>query len=186
MPSEREGAGDAPVMLAGDAEREHAIGLLQDAVVVGRLTLTEFGDRVGNAQVARTDRDLQALVVDLPPVPAVSAAVAPMVQRAIFSRLERRGPWNIPVRSSWRSIFGTVVLDLRQARLAGPDSELVISNVFGTVTVVVPDGVAVEVTGGGMFASQVIDTPALPPPAGAPTLRIRASGPGGTLYVRSS
>ena len=87
-------------ILASDAEREHSIVLLRDAVTSGRLTLEEFSERVGQAQVARTDRDLAALTVDLP-----SVAPAP---------------------------------------------------------------------------------PAWPPPPGAPRLRIRVRGPGGTLHVRSS
>jgi hypothetical protein len=36
-----------------------------------------------------------------------------------------------------------------------------------------------------MFASQVIEPPAAAPVPGSPRLRIRVSGPGGTLYVRS-
>ena len=91
----------------------------------------------------------------------------------------------MPERSSWRSLFGTIVLDLREARLAGPEVELDIYNLFGTVTVIVPAGVQLDVEGGGAFASQVIEPPSMSPPDGAPRLRIRASGPGGTLYVRA-
>ena len=58
-------------------------------------------------------------------------------------------------------------------------------NLFGTVTVIVPEGVEVSVDGGGMFASQVIDSPQVPPVRDAPKLLIHASGPGGTLYVRT-
>jgi hypothetical protein len=104
---------------------------------------------------------------------------------AFCSRLVRRGPWELAERSSFRSIFGTIALDLRQARLAGPEVELAIHNVFGTVTVIVPEGIAVNVEGGGLFASQVIDSPSVAAVAGAPVLRIRCTGPGGTLYVRT-
>jgi Domain of unknown function (DUF1707)/Cell wall-active antibiotics response 4TMS YvqF len=176
---------DQPVR-ASDAEREHSIVLLREAVTSGRLTLEEFSDRVGRAQIARTDRDLAELTVDLPGV-APDLPAAPAVRhRALFSRLVRRGVFELPAQSSWRSVFGTIVLDLRQARLEGPDVGLEIYNLFGTVTVVVPPGVAVDVEGGGWFASQVLEPPAWPAPPGAPRLRIRLSGPGGTLYVRSS
>ena len=37
-----------------------------------------------------------------------------------------------------------------------------------------------------MFASQVLEPPAWAPPPGAPRLKLRVGGPGGTLYVRSS
>jgi hypothetical protein len=179
-------ADELPI-LASDAEREHSVVLLRDAVTSGRLTLEEFSDRVGHAQLARTDRELAALTVDLPAhAPAPSPAPAVVKHRALCSRLERRGAWELPPRSSWRSLFGTIVLDLREARMEGPEVELEIYNLFGTVTVIAPPGVAVDVSGGGAFASQVLEPQPWQPPPGAPRLRIRASGPGGTLYVRSS
>ncbi len=177
--------GNESPILASDAEREQSIVRLRDAVTSGRLTLEEFSDRVGRVHVARTDRDLAALTVDLPSTaPALPPAPA-IGHRALFSKLVRRGAFELPARSSWRSLFGTIVLDLRQARLEGPEIELEIYNLFGTVTVLVPPGVIVDVEGGGAFASQVLEPPEWLPPAGAPRLRIRTSGPGGTLYVRA-
>ncbi|HUA07176.1 MAG TPA: DUF1707 domain-containing protein [Solirubrobacteraceae bacterium] len=176
---------DLPAIRVSDEERERSIVLLRDAVVSGRLTLEEFSERVGRAQVARTDHELTALTADLPAQAPVPAVITPAQHRALFSKLVRRGSWEMPERSSWRSLFGTIVLDLSEARLAGPEVELDIYNLFGTVTVLVPAGVQLDVEGGGAFASQVIEPPSRPPPAGAPRLRIRASGPGGTLYVRA-
>ena len=49
----------------------------------------------------------------------------------------------------------------------------------------VPEGVEISIEGGGMFASQHIETSNAPLVPGAPLIRIRASGPGGTLYVRT-
>jgi hypothetical protein len=136
-------------------------------------------------------RDLPQPPAAPAPAPASAQAPAPAPApagarySALFSRVVRRGPWELAQRSSFRSIFGTIALDLRQARLAGPDVELEIYNLFGTVTVIVPEGIAVSVEGGGLFASQVIDSPQLPPVRDAPKLLIHASGPGGTLYVRT-
>ena len=178
---------DPPPILASDAEREHSIALLRDGVVEGRLTLEEFSDRVSRAQTARTDRELTALTADLPALPSPSAPQpAPARYRATVSKLVRRGVWEIPARSKWRCMCGTIVLDLSEGRLPGPEVELEIFNAFGTVTVLVPAGIAVEVEGGGMFASQVLEPPAWPPPPGAPRLKIRVGGPGGTLYIRAS
>jgi hypothetical protein len=53
------------------------------------------------------------------------------------------------------------------------------------VTVIVPDGVEVVVRGGGLFASQKIESPERPPVTGGPSLMIDARGPGGTLHVRT-
>jgi len=174
-------------MLASDAERERSIALLRGAVGEGRLTLEEFSERVGLAQAARTDTELAELARDLPSDRAGSArpAVVSEEHRAFCSHLIRSGPWSLPDRSSWRSIFGTIDLDLRQARLADPEITLEVYNLFGTVTVIVPEGVEVVVRGGGLFASQKIESPARLPIAGGPRLTIHTRGPGGTLHVRT-
>jgi hypothetical protein len=175
-------------ILASDAEREHSITQLRDAAGEGRLTLEEFSDRVGLAQSARTDQDLARLTRDLPATPTAvspSPAASGQQHRAFCSHLTRSGPWSLPSRSSWRSIFGTIDLDLRQARLAGPETALEVYNLFGTVTVIVPEGIEVIVRGGGLFASQKIESPERPPIAGAPRLTIDTRGPGGTLHVRT-
>src|ERR1700729_96875 len=179
-----------PAILAGDAEREHSTQLLSQAVVEGRLTLEEFSDRVERAQAARTREELTTLTQDLPAAPSAtttSTEIVPAQQRhvAFCSRLVRSGPWELAAVSEFRSIFGTITLDLSQARLAGPEGELQIFNLFGTVTIIVPESVDVSVSGGGMFASQVIQPHTARPVPGAPKLRINARGPGGTLYVRT-
>lgn len=185
-----------PAILAGDAEREQSTQLLSRAVVEGRLTLEEFSDRVERAQAARTRDELATLTRDLPAAPAATPAtpatapstdLAPAQERhvAFCSRLVRSGPWELAARSEFRSIFGTITLDLSQARLAGPEVELQIYNLFGTVTIIVPESVDVSVSGGGMFASQVVQPHTAPPVPGAPKLRIVTRGPGGTLYVRT-
>jgi hypothetical protein len=175
-----------PALLVSDDERERTATRLRDAVVDGRLTLEEFSDRVGRAQMARTEPDLTALVADLPSESRVVALSADgMRHRAICSRIVRRGAWALPAKASFRSYFGTIDLDLRQATLHGDVVDLAIYNLFGTVSLIVPEGIEVRVEGGGAFASQVIDPPAAPAVPGSPQLRIRVSGPGGTLYVRT-
>lgn len=174
-----------PALLAGDADRERSVELLTRAVVEGRLTLEEFSERVGTAQAARTQDELLVLTRDIPETaPAVVTPDHPR-HRVIMSKLVRSGPLELVPRSAFRCVFGTIVLDLSQARLTGPDTLLEIYNLFGTVTIRVPEGVEVSVEGGGAFASQVIEPPSAAPPPGAPRLRISTSGPGGTLYVRS-
>src|SRR6202042_1856646 len=126
------------------------------------------------------DLELAALSRDLPTSPAsrdTTPAPPGERQRAFGSRISRSGPWPLPARASYSSIFGTINLDLRQARLSADVTELDVFNLFGTVTVIVPEGVEVSVDGGGLFASQVIDTPQVPPVHDAPKLRIHASGP---------
>jgi hypothetical protein len=174
-----------PAILASDAERERTVDVLRGAVVEGRLTLEEFSDRVGLAHAARTDQDLATLGSDLPATRHDGALQDTVRHLAFCSRLSRVGPWDLPARSSYRCIFGTINLDLRQARLGAAETSIEIDNLFGTVTLLVPEGVRVEVQGGGAFASQDIQSPSTAPVADAPVLRIRARGPGGTLHIRS-
>jgi hypothetical protein len=174
-------------ILASDVERERSVSTLRDAVAEGRLTLEEFSQRVDLAYAARTDLELSTLVRDLPARrdETLSPGTETEEHRAFCSHLTRTGPWSPPPRSSWRSIFGTIDLDLRQARLVSADIVLDVFNLFGTVTVIVPEGVEVVVRGGGLFASQKIDAPVREPIPGGPRLIIDTRGPGGTLHVRT-
>jgi hypothetical protein len=180
------GGAEGGDLRASDREREQAVAKLRDAVVDGRLTLEEFTERVGLAHQTPQRRELERLVADLPAAQAPPEAPVETAHRAIFSELTRRGRWRVPPRSAYRSIFGTIELDLRDATLSGELTELDVYNFFGTVTVIVPVGAAVEVEGGGVLASQKLQTPAHPVVADAPRLLIRARGAGGTLYVRGS
>ena len=59
----------------GDAEREQAIGYLQEHMAQGRLDGAEFDERLSQAFAARTAADLRPLFEDLPePRPAVGLA----------------------------------------------------------------------------------------------------------------
>jgi hypothetical protein len=136
---------------------------------------------VEKAELARTQGELEPLTADLP---ATGSAQEVLHQRAIASRLERRGRFELAPRSTLTCIAGTVVLDLGKATLHGPESELRVRNWFGTITLVVPRGVHVEVDGGGAFGTREVDLPDTGPVANAPRLRIRTSGPFGTLRIR--
>ncbi|SDY70612.1 protein of unknown function [Asanoa ishikariensis] len=54
---------------ASDDDRQRVVELLQQHTAVGRLSLDEFTDRVGNAYAASTLRDLSVVTSDLPPLP---------------------------------------------------------------------------------------------------------------------
>jgi hypothetical protein len=181
-------AAGPPAIRISTAERQAAIAILQEAVVDGRLTLEEYSDRVGVAVGARTDRDLQALTADLPRplargVPTSSSTV--VEHRAVCSHIVRRGPLALDAESKYSSWFGTVDLDLRQATLPAADVSIDVKNVFGTVTVLVPEGVDVRMEGGGLMSSEHVDISNSAVVPGAPVIRVRVSGIGGTVYVRT-
>ncbi len=137
---------------ASDDERRATTERLGEAAAEGRLTLEEHAERV-EAALAATHRDqLDRLTDDLPgagPVPAVrrgtapeaaGTADAPVRTLSVFGDVRRSGTWPVPSRGAWRSVFGDVRLDLRQATLEASVTELDISTTFGDVEVLVPAG----------------------------------------------
>jgi hypothetical protein len=70
-----------PAPRIGDAERDRAVGYLQEHMAQGRLDGAEFDERLTRALSARTEADLEPLFVDLPePRPSTGlATTAPYV-----------------------------------------------------------------------------------------------------------
>jgi Domain of unknown function (DUF4190)/Domain of unknown function (DUF1707) len=68
---------DATRMLAANADRERAIGVLQGGFAEGRLTKAEYDDRTARVYAARTYGELGALVADLPAGPLAGVAHHP-------------------------------------------------------------------------------------------------------------
>jgi Domain of unknown function (DUF1707) len=65
----------APAPRIGDAERDRAVGYLQEHMAQGRLDGAEFDERLTRALSARTEADLQPLFADLPePRPSTGLA----------------------------------------------------------------------------------------------------------------
>lgn len=56
----------ADYMRIGDAERDQAVGMLQEHHATGRLGAEEFDDRMSRALVARTMSEIHELFLDLP------------------------------------------------------------------------------------------------------------------------
>ena len=177
-------APDPPDIRATDDDRERAAVALADASAAGSLTFEELAERVGRAHAARTRAELAVLTADLPAAVPPSVPAAPVRHRAIASRLSLRGHWTLPPRPSFLCLAGTLEIDLREVSGAGPALDLELTNWFGTVTVVVPEGTRVELDPGGISATHDVRAGG-PPAPGAPTVRLRTRGGFGTTRVRS-
>jgi hypothetical protein len=170
-------------LLASDADREIALALLREASVDGRLTLEDLAERAEMVQVARTRDDVAAATAGL--APALPARTEGVVrQRAVLSSIDRGGRWRLAPRNRFSAILGSITLDMREAVLPGPEVEIDTRAVMGSIVILVPEGVHVEVTGGGPLSSQEVRVEGAPP-EGAPVIRIRHRGALGTLGVRS-
>jgi hypothetical protein len=177
-----------PAVRASDAEREAAMGRLRDAAAEGRLTFEELADRIEAAAGAVTREDLERLTADLPagPTPTHSAEVAQLPTRAstVFGDVRRAGAWAVPAEGKWESLFGDVVLDLREARVSAPEVHIDAGTIFGDVDLLVPEGVAVEVRSRTLFGDIKQDAAEAAPP-GAPRIVLTGGTVFGDVRVRS-
>jgi hypothetical protein len=158
---------DTPDLRASDADREAAVAHLRDAAGEGRLSLDELTQRVEAATAARTQGELAALTADLPapgtvapgagPAP-YAAPAGPAHQWSVFGDLKRTGGWTIGADTRWNTVFGDIVLDLRQATLPAAELHINATTVFGDIDLRVPEGVAVDVRAHTTFGDVRHDT----------------------------
>lgn len=125
-----------PETRVSDAERNRVADLLHRAVGEGRLTLTEFEDRVGAVWAARTYAELESVTADLP-TPAVPQTLD---LRSRSSPLKRTGRWVVPSKVSVEARASGVKLDLTEAVITSPTVEVSLAVKSSSVTVVLPPG----------------------------------------------
>lgn len=143
------------------AERERTIARLQDAVAADHLDLDELDLRLEAAIRAKTPAELAVLTADLPELPStalVPASTPPRAEtpadlKAVFSSVTRRGRRPMPRTLSAKAVFGSVLIDLREATFEPGVSTLTCKAVFGSIEVLAPPHVRVEVEGSGVFGS---------------------------------
>jgi class 3 adenylate cyclase len=194
---------------ASDAERQKVIELLRHHTGAGRLTLDEFADRAGDVYAAVTREDLAQVVVDLPDgvrpevgptaATATSASVSPSVGSvetrprdakrrrfvAIMGSAESRGRWRAPAEMSAFAFWGGVKLDLRSAMIESAVVDIRAWSIMGSVEVVVPPGIPVELHGLVVMGSSASRVRVEDPIPGAPLVRIHARGLWGSVLARN-
>jgi hypothetical protein len=156
-----------------DGDRERVAELLQRACGEGRLTLEEFSVRVGAVWAAETDADLARTTDGLAAQPIVGSSSTVDKVLTVFSQTTRRGRWRMRDRTvRAHTVFGSAEFDLR-AVLTGADViEITGTVTFGELTVIVPEGVEVDLTGLSAFSSREIKLAPLPRVPGTPVVRI--------------
>ena len=160
--------------------RDHVIQQLSAGFAGDRFEVEELERRLSLAHSAESPRDLDALVVDLEPTRLALVPARPL--RVIMGSVERRGPWVVPQYLATRVVCGSVVLDLREARLAPGVTTIDVHVTMGNVEVIVPPGMAVEIEASSMFGN--IEQQTDPAPlTGGPVVRITGRVKLGNLEV---
>jgi len=138
----------APVIRASDGDREAVAAQLNEAVGDGRLTLEEFGERLDRAYAARTRSALAPLTADLPAIgPVHGPEKLRRVMLGIFWDSRRAGPQPLEDEITAIALLGDAVIDLRGAKATSEEITIRAYALLNDVDVIVPEGVAVEVSG---------------------------------------
>lgn len=176
-----------PGLRASDQDRERTVEQLRRHVTDGSLTLDEFAERVDVALSARTQSELEPLVADLAtaPVPKGRRLKARRWVIAVMGGSQAKGRWRVGGSVRVVAVMGGCTLDLRRAEIDTPEVRITAVAVWGSVDVIVPEGIDVELGGMPIMGGKkirVADVPVLP---GSPLISVRAFPVMGGVTVRS-
>jgi hypothetical protein len=168
------GAG-APVIRASDGDREAAAARLNEAAGDGRLTLQEFSERLDRAYAARTHAELAPLTADLPAVDPVSGpGRLRRVMLGLFWDSRRAGPQPLEDEITAIALLGDAVIDLRGAKATSKEITIRAYALLNDVDVIVPEGIAVELSGVAVVGDNRNTT--RPVPAGTSRFVVKIHG----------
>jgi hypothetical protein len=183
-------------------DRERVVERLRQAAGEGRLDIDELEERLERAFAAKTYRDLQPLLADLPgrhgsaprphpadadvfaprpvhPVAPFSTALGgtPTVTRsqAVLGDQRRTGLWVVPTHYTASALLGSVLLDLREASFAEREVTISCTVFLGEVKIrVAPDVTVIDDATTTILgeAKQRTSRDLPPPPPGGPVLRV--------------
>lgn len=168
---------------ASDADRDRIVDALAAASAEGRLTLEEYAERSEIALAARTLGDLAGLTADLPAAPRSDAVAIPEEITAVLGNESRKGPWVVPPRLAVRSVLGDCHLEMQQAVIRQHVTTIDATVRFGTVTIFVPDGIDVRMTGKAVLGAKSSQLQGEPRP-GAPVILVHCDVRFGAVTVR--
>ncbi|MEY2569150.1 MAG: hypothetical protein QOE35_3679 [Actinomycetota bacterium] len=183
--------GRPPSVRISDDERQQTVEVLRAHCTDGRLTLDEFSDRVGLVYEAKTSGDLELVTADLPV--ATRPARPPDGRRrqpvrsavAIFSGHRQTGRWRPGETMGTVAIMGSVELDMRDAEFDHAVIHVNATAIMGSVEIIVPEGLEVELTGFNLMGSKESRVADAPGRVGMPTLRVNAFVMMGSVLVRN-
>ncbi|MEU9704866.1 DUF1707 domain-containing protein [Streptomyces sp. NPDC047981] len=175
---------------ASHDDREAVVERLRDAAAEGRLDFDELDERLGLALTAKTHAELAVLTADLPAPESASASAAagslpPLLLKGGLNGASRGpGRWEVPARVIARGGLGGVKIDFSRVECRLPEVEVEAYGEAAGVTVIVPDGWAVDTGGmdpgiGGLKDRTTGDR--LP---GTPLIRLTGSGGMAGVVVR--
>lgn len=132
-------------------EIDDAVHQLQIAFGDGRLDENDFDERMKKALLAKTRGELSELFVDLEiqsqPLSKEHYRLLRAKKFILMSSIEHKGKFVLPKNYQLTAVMGSVVLDLREARLESNECEIHITSLMSGVEIIVPKGIRIELHG---------------------------------------
>ncbi len=169
-----------------DAEREQVVARLGSAVSEGRLTLSEFEERVAAVLRSRTYGEVEPYLADLPVAGSQSVVRDVVELRNHASGLKRTGRWIVPRRLVLNSKAGATKLNFVEAVFTSAGVEIDIDVTASSVELVLPRGASADVDDVEMFSSSLKSKVLSPndPGATGPRFAVRGRQKASSLKVR--
>lgn len=187
-------------MRIGDRERRATDDRLCAALDDGVLTLVEYDERTRQCWASRTQRELDALVADLPPATTTAIGTpartedrpAPVAHTPFHERVGRA---IVPIVLAGVALFvgghlvtaddGAAIFGNRTVQVAQGAGEVEVATLFGRTEVVVPPGTVARTTGAIIFGSTRCEAACQSPPNGMtlPEVLVDANGAFGSVEV---
>lgn len=137
------------------AAQERVVAILTRHFSNDLLTEAELEARLQRVYAATSNSELEAVISDLPAVPAAPASSVPAAAdstiKALFSGQERKIVSLVPREVRIRARLGYVELDLTRARFAPGVTTIDVRAFMGYVQIRFPPGVRVESEGHAVF-----------------------------------
>jgi hypothetical protein len=104
---------------------------------------------------------------------------------SVLAQSNRRDRWTVAPHTSMFTLLARSFFDFRQAETTGKAVEIAVTCVFGKVTLVVPEGTDVQLSGISFLASATSDVASSDEPSSRPKLIVTAHTVFGKLCVRT-
>jgi hypothetical protein len=123
------------------------------------------------------------MTTDLPAHPQTDAVPVPGEITAALGNESRKGPWVVPAHLTVRSVLGDCHLEMQQAAIRQHVTTIDATARFGSVTIFVPDGIDVRMTGRAVLGAKSSELRGEPRP-GAPVIVVQCDVLCGAITVR--
>lgn len=165
-------------------DRQRATEFVKELYAGGEIDAEQFGSGVAGVLAARSEAELAEVVRSLPAPVALTSQerrlAEPLEIHSGMGRLRLAGRWQVARETHVSADLGSVRLDLTEAEFDDHVIDLHVYTGWGSITIIVPPGVGVQVLRhrGG------VDSRLDPPVPGLPLIRLDVTTNIGRVHLR--